>query len=91
MDRHARVSFAMARLDVKPGDSMPNKFINVGQDVEVMVLDINSQNHRISLGMKQCEQNPWQAFSEKHKVGDVVEGVVKNFTEFGLFIGFDII
>ena len=70
-------------------NSMPNKFINVGQDVEVMVLDINSQNHRISLGMKQCEQNPWQAFSEKHKVGDTVEGVVKNFTEFGLFIGFD--
>ncbi|MFM7557328.1 MAG: 30S ribosomal protein S1 [Alphaproteobacteria bacterium] len=70
-------------------NSTPNKFINLGQEVEVMVLDINSQNHRISLGMKQCEQNPWQNFSEKHKVGDVVEGVVKNFTEFGLFIGFD--
>lgn len=70
-------------------NSTPNKFINLGQEVEVMVLDINSQNHRISLGMKQCEQNPWQSFSEKHKVGDVVEGVVKNFTEFGLFIGFD--
>jgi len=70
-------------------NSTPNKFINLGQEVEVMVLDINSQNHRISLGIKQCEQNPWQNFSEKHKVGDVVEGVVKNFTEFGLFIGFD--
>jgi small subunit ribosomal protein S1 len=70
-------------------NSSPNKFINVGQEVEVMVLDVNSQNHRISLGMKQCEQNPWQAFSEKNKVGDVVQGVVKNFTEFGLFIGFD--
>lgn len=69
--------------------SNPNKFINVGQEVEVMVLDVNSQNHRISLGMKQCEQNPWQAFSEKNKVGDVVQGVVKNFTEFGLFVGFD--
>jgi small subunit ribosomal protein S1 len=67
----------------------PNKFISVGQDVEVMVLDINPQNHRISLGMKQCEQNPWQSFSDKNKVGDIVEGVVKNFTEFGLFIGFD--
>jgi small subunit ribosomal protein S1 len=54
-----------------------------------MVLDINSQNHRISLGMKQCEKNPWQDFSDKHQVGDVVEGIVKNFTEFGLFIGFD--
>jgi small subunit ribosomal protein S1 len=70
-------------------NSSPNKFINVGQEVEVMVLDVNSQNHRISLGMKQCEQNPWQAFSEKNKVGDVVHGVVKNFTEFGLFVGFD--
>jgi small subunit ribosomal protein S1 len=70
-------------------NSVPNKFINLGQEVEVMVLDINSQNHRISLGMKQCEQNPWQAFSEKNKVGDIVEGTVKNFTEFGLFVGFD--
>ncbi len=70
-------------------NSSPNKFINVGQEVEVMVLDVNSQNHRISLGMKQCEKNPWQAFSEKNKVGDVVQGVIKNFTEFGLFVGFD--
>ena len=67
----------------------PNKFITAGQEVEVMVLDINPQNHRISLGMKQCEQNPWQQFAEKNKVGDVVEGIVKNFTEFGLFVGFE--
>jgi small subunit ribosomal protein S1 len=67
----------------------PNKFIVAGQEVEVMVLDINPQNHRISLGMKQCEQNPWQQFADKNKVGDIVEGVVKNFTEFGLFIGFE--
>ena len=70
-------------------NSSPNKFLTHNQEVEVMVLDINSQNHRISLGMKQCEKNPWQAFSDAHKVGDVVEGVVKNYTEFGLFIGFD--
>ncbi len=70
-------------------NSTPGKHIAAGQEVEVMVLDVNSQNHRISLGMKQCEKNPWQDFSEKHKVGDVVEGVVKNFTEFGLFVGFD--
>jgi small subunit ribosomal protein S1 len=70
-------------------NALPSKFINPGQEVEVMILDINSQNHRISLGMKQCEKNPWQDFSDKHKVGDVVEGVVKNFTEFGLFVGFD--
>ncbi len=70
-------------------NSTPSKSIAAGQEVEVMILDINSQNHRISLGMKQCEKNPWQAFSEKHQVGDVVEGVVRNFTEFGLFVGFD--
>lgn len=70
-------------------NALPNKFLTQGQEVEVMVLDINPQNHRISLGMKQCEKNPWQQFSDAHKVGDVVEGVVRNFTEFGLFIGFD--
>lgn len=70
-------------------NSVPSKIISTGQEVDVMVLDINSQNHRISLGMKQCEKNPWQAFSEKYKIGDVVEGTIKNFTDFGLFIGFD--
>ncbi len=70
-------------------NSLPNKFLAQGQEVEVMVLDINPQNHRISLGIKQCEKNPWQIFSESHKVGDIVEGVVRNYTEFGLFIGFD--
>lgn len=70
-------------------NALPSKFLAQGQEVEVMVLDINPQNHRISLGVKQCEKNPWQIFSENHKVGDVVEGVVRNYTEFGLFIGFD--
>lgn len=70
-------------------NSNPNKSVAAGQEVEVMILDVNSENHRISLGMKQCEQNPWQAFSEKNHVGDVVEGTVKNYTEFGLFVGFD--
>jgi small subunit ribosomal protein S1 len=67
----------------------PGKHIAAGTEVEVMVLDVNSQSHRISLGMKQCEKNPWQDFSDKHKVGDVVEGEVRNFTEFGLFVGFN--
>jgi small subunit ribosomal protein S1 len=74
---------------LKNSNSNPGKFADVGQEVEVMVLDINSQNHRISLGMKQCEKNPWQNFAENNKVGDIVEGVVRNFTEFGLFVGFD--
>lgn len=70
-------------------NSAPNKLLSAGQEVGVMVLDVNSENHRISLGMKQCEKNPWQAFSEKHNVGDIIEGTVKNYTEFGLFVGFD--
>lgn len=70
-------------------NSSPNKIVSSGQEVDVMILDINSQNHRISLGMKQCSKNPWQVFSETHQVGDIVEGVVKNFTEFGLFVGFE--
>ncbi len=67
----------------------PNKILEVNQEVEVMVLDINPQNHRISLGIKQCNKNPWQIFSDSVVVGDVVQGIVKNSTEFGLFVGFD--
>jgi small subunit ribosomal protein S1 len=70
-------------------NNTPGKAVVAGVEVEVMVLDINPQTHRISLGMKQCEKNPWQDFSEKHQVGDIVEGTVKNYTEFGLFVGFD--
>ena len=70
-------------------NTSPNKVLSSGQEVEVMILDINAKNHRISLGIKQCSKNPWQTFSESHKVGDVVDGLVKNKTEFGLFIGFD--
>ncbi|MFT5702871.1 MAG: small subunit ribosomal protein S1 [Rickettsiales bacterium] len=68
---------------------VPNKFLTSGQEVSVMVLDIDSKNHRISLGMKQCDKNPWQNFSDSHVVGDVLEGIVKNYTEFGLFVGFE--
>lgn len=67
----------------------PNKVLEIGQEVEVMVLDINPQNHRISLGIKQCDKNPWQVFSDSFVVGDIVEGTVKNSTEFGLFVGFE--
>ncbi|MFT6219940.1 MAG: small subunit ribosomal protein S1 [Myxococcota bacterium] len=68
---------------------VPNKFLTSGQEVQVMVLDIDSKNHRISLGMKQCDKNPWQNFSDTYAVGDSLEGIVKNYTEFGLFVGFD--
>ncbi|MFC1659393.1 30S ribosomal protein S1 [Pseudomonadota bacterium] len=70
-------------------NSSPSKILSVGQEVEVMILDIDAEHHRISLGIKQCEKNPWQEFSEKHKVGNILEGIIKNVAEFGLFVGFE--
>lgn len=67
----------------------PRKIVNAGQEVEYMVLDIDVDKHRISLGMKQCQENPWQKFADAHPVGTIVEGEIKNIVEFGLFIGFD--
>ena len=67
----------------------PSKILNVGQDVNVMILDIDTEHHRISLGIKQCEKNPWKEFSETYSVGDIIEGTIKNITEFGLFVEFD--
>ncbi len=67
----------------------PGKIVSTSQEVDVLVLEVDSDKRRISLGLKQAQQNPWEAFAEKHPVGSVVEGEVKNATEFGLFIGLD--
>ncbi|MGS8042457.1 30S ribosomal protein S1 [Escherichia coli] len=67
----------------------PSKVVNVGDVVEVMVLDIDEERRRISLGLKQCKANPWQQFAETHNKGDRVEGKIKSITEFGIFIGLD--
>ncbi|GGN47335.1 30S ribosomal protein S1 [Novosphingobium indicum] len=67
----------------------PGKIVSTSQEVEVMVLEVDSDKRRISLGLKQAQQNPWEAFAEKHPVGSQVAGEVKNATEFGLFIGLD--
>jgi small subunit ribosomal protein S1 len=67
----------------------PGKIIATSQEVDVQVLEVDSAKRRISLGLKQTLQNPWEAFAEKHPVGSEVEGEVKNKTEFGLFIGLD--
>ncbi|MDY6905891.1 MAG: 30S ribosomal protein S1 [Thermodesulfobacteriota bacterium] len=67
----------------------PSKVVNVGEEVEAVVLDIQPENRRISLGMKQVEPNPWEVISEKYPVGTVIEGRIKNITDFGLFIGID--
>lgn len=67
----------------------PSKMVNVGDVVEVMVLDIDEERRRISLGLKQCKSNPWQQFAETHNKGDRVEGKIKSITDFGIFIGLD--
>ncbi len=67
----------------------PGKIVSTSQEVEVQILEVDSVKRRISLGLKQTLQNPWESFAEKHPVGSIVEGEVKNKTEFGLFIGLD--
>lgn len=66
---------------------VPSKIVTVGQEVEVMVLEIEEERRRISLGMKQCKANPWEEFELNHKKGDKVKGVIKSITDFGLFLG----
>jgi small subunit ribosomal protein S1 len=65
----------------------PGKIVSTSQEVEVMVLDVDPVKRRISLGLKQCMENPWAGFLDKHPVGSELEGEVKNITEFGLFVG----
>ncbi len=67
----------------------PGKIVSTSQEVEVMVLDVDSSKRRVSLGLKQCLGNPWETFTQNHPVGSVIEGEVKNITEFGVFIGLD--
>ena len=67
----------------------PGKIVSTSQEVEVMVLEIDSQKRRVSLGLKQTQRNPWEVFAETHPEGTHVEGEIKNITEFGLFVGLD--
>ena len=67
----------------------PGKIVSTSQEVEVMVLEVDPDKRRISLGLKQCSENPWQAFAASHPKGTVIEGEIKNTTEFGLFVGLE--
>ncbi|PZO88919.1 MAG: 30S ribosomal protein S1 [Micavibrio aeruginosavorus] len=67
----------------------PGKIVSTSQEVEVMVLEVDMDKRRISLGMKQTQENPWAGFGDKHKVGEELEGEIRNITEFGLFVGID--
>ena len=65
----------------------PSKLVSTSQEVDVIVLDVDQSKRRISLGIKQCQENPWKTFADSHKVGDIIEGDIRNITEFGLFLG----
>lgn len=67
----------------------PSKLVQLGDEVEVMILDIDQERRRISLGLKQCQQNPWDVFGEKFKKGDRISGNIKSITDFGIFLGLE--
>jgi small subunit ribosomal protein S1 len=67
----------------------PSKIVQLGDEVEVMVLDIDEERRRISLGIKQCQQNPWDAFGSSYSKGDKIKGNIKSITDFGIFIGLE--
>ncbi len=70
-------------------NTAPSKLVTPGSDVDVAVLEVDSNKRRISLGLKQTQENPWSSFTSNHPVGTVIEGEIKSITEFGLFIGLD--
>ena len=67
----------------------PSKVVQLGDEVEVMILEIDEDRRRISLGMKQCQPNPWEEFAASHSKGDKIKGAIKSITDFGIFIGLD--
>ncbi len=77
----------VSEMDWSNKNVNPSKLVESGQEVEVMVLDIDEERRRISLGMKQCLPNPWHEFDAQHNKGDQVTGVVKSITDFGVFVG----
>jgi small subunit ribosomal protein S1 len=77
----------VSEMDWTNKNVSPSKIVQLGDEVEVMVLDIDEDKRRISLGMKQCKSNPWEDFSMNFKKGDKVSGAIKSITDFGVFIG----
>ena len=79
----------VSEMDWTNKNVSPNKVVQLGDEVEVMVLEIDAERRRISLGMKQCKANPWDEFAAKHNKGDKIVGTIKSITDFGIFIGLD--
>jgi len=79
----------VSEIDWTNNNPNPHKIAKIGDDVEVMVLDIDSEKRRISLGIKQCLPNPWENFSNNFSVGEKIKGTIKSITDFGIFIGLE--
>ena len=79
----------MSEMDWTNKNVHPSKIVQLGDEVEVMVLDIDEERRRISLGIKQCQQNPWDAFGSQYTKGDKIKGNIKSITDFGIFIGLE--
>lgn len=79
----------VSEMDWTNKNISPNKVVNAGDEVEVIVLDIDAERRRISLGMKQCRANPWNEFASSHNKGDKIVGTIKSITDFGIFIGLE--
>ncbi|MBL0719495.1 30S ribosomal protein S1 [Piscinibacter sp. Jin2] len=77
----------VSEMDWTNKNVAPSKLVTMGEEVEVMVLEIDEDKRRISLGMKQCRANPWEEFAQNHKRGDKLSGPVKSITDFGVFVG----
>ncbi|RLA08614.1 MAG: 30S ribosomal protein S1 [Gammaproteobacteria bacterium] len=79
----------VSEMDWTNKNVSPAKFIKLGSDAEVMILDIEPNSRRISLGIKQCSENPWNEFAMKYKKNDIIKGPIKSITDFGLFVGLE--
>ncbi|MEM9242641.1 MAG: 30S ribosomal protein S1 [Pseudomonadota bacterium] len=79
----------MSEMDWSNKNAQPSKLVSLDQELEVMVLEVDEDRHRISLGIKQCSENPWTQFADSHKKGEKLNGVVKSITDFGVFIGLE--
>ncbi len=79
----------MSEMDWTNKNIHPSKVVQLGDEVEVMVLDIDEDRRRISLGIKQCQMNPWEAYAQNHKKDEIIKGNIKSITDFGIFIGLE--
>tara|TARA_B100001248_G_scaffold57309_1_gene38340 strand:- start:1363 stop:3021 length:1659 start_codon:yes stop_codon:yes gene_type:complete len=79
----------VSEMDWTNKNANPEKLVTIGQEIEVMILDIDPERRRISLGIKQCQSNPWAKFIESHEIGEIITGKIKSITDFGIFIGLD--